>query len=165
VTADVEFDAWYRAQHPRLVSALAVISGERDAAVEATDEAFARALERWDRVGAMQSPGGWTYRVALNVSRRLMRRRSLERRAAERAAAGRRDEPPSPAWSGEVWDALVRLPLRQRTAVALTYVSDLPNETVAAVMDIAPGTVAATLHAARSRLEELLGEPAAGGSR
>ncbi|MCU1351729.1 MAG: hypothetical protein JWM05_938, partial [Acidimicrobiales bacterium] len=39
-----EFEAWYRKEHPRVLGALFVLSGEPDVAREATDEAFARAL-------------------------------------------------------------------------------------------------------------------------
>ncbi len=38
---------WCGAGHPRLVSTLAIVSGHQDKAVDATDEAFARALDRW----------------------------------------------------------------------------------------------------------------------
>src|SRR5688500_8919107 len=78
--ADQRFVAWYGTEHPRLVSALALATGDGDVARDATDEAFARALERWSRVQHMESPSGWTYRVALNVARRRLRRRGLERR-------------------------------------------------------------------------------------
>jgi RNA polymerase sigma-70 factor (ECF subfamily) len=61
--------------------------------------------------------------------------------------------------SDDVWDAVRSLPLRQRTAIALRYVSDLTQEEIAAVMDVAPGTVSATLVAARRRLGELLDDP------
>lgn len=51
------------------------------------------------------------------------------------------------------------LPARERTAVALRHVADLPTASVAAVMGVAPGTVAATLHAARAKLRHALEEP------
>ncbi|MBA2497403.1 MAG: hypothetical protein H0V33_09980 [Acidimicrobiia bacterium] len=80
-----EFEPWYRAEHPRLVVSLALACGRMDLAAEAVDEAFVRALERWDRVSAMASPTGWTYRVALNCLRR--RERSCAGTAALAAGA------------------------------------------------------------------------------
>ena len=47
---------------------------------------------------------------------------------------------------------------RQRQAVDLHYFVGLDVATVAEVMDCAPGTVKATLHQARARLRELLGD-------
>ena len=54
----LDFDEWYRAEWPRLVASLAMMCSEREQARELAAEAFARALARWPRVGAMESPGG-----------------------------------------------------------------------------------------------------------
>src|SRR5438105_8229359 len=78
------FEPWYRKEHPRVLGALFVLSGEADVARDATDEAFARALAHWPKVGGMESPGGWVYRVALNELRRTLRRRSAEARILQR---------------------------------------------------------------------------------
>lgn len=156
----LEFDEWYREQHPRLVSSLVVVAGQVGVAAEVVDEACARAFERWDRVGAMASPGGWTYRTALNVLHRRRWRASLEDRLQRRANGGAEVHAPS-SWSPEVWDALCRLPTRERTAVALRYIADLSTDEIADAMGIASGTVGSTLHAARRRLADALGEPLA----
>lgn len=79
------FDDWYRREHPRLVAALLLITGDLALASESVDEAFARALERWGKVAAMASPTGWTFRVAHNLSRRARWRSGLERRLLARA--------------------------------------------------------------------------------
>lgn len=152
------FEGWYRAEHPRLVAVLAVESGDLEVARDAASEAFARALERWERVGGMASPAAWTYKVALNVVRRRKRRVALER------VALRRQAPPVPALPvelhPELWAAVRALPGRQRRAVGLRYLADLTEPRIAEVMAIAPGTVAATLHAARKTLAARLGDPA-----
>jgi RNA polymerase sigma factor (sigma-70 family) len=142
-----EFEDWYKAMHPRLLGVLCTVSGDPDAAAEATDEAFARALFRWDRVGAMASPEGWTYRVALNVLRRRKRRAGMEARLRHRE-----DVVEAPCPAGEVWDQVRRLPERQRAAIVLRYVGDLPEAEIAAAMGVTRGTVASTLADARQRL-------------
>jgi RNA polymerase sigma-70 factor (ECF subfamily) len=150
----VNFEAWYRTEHPRLLAAMAVVAGDVDAAREVTAEAFARALERWDRVGAMRSPGGWTYRVGLNLLRRRARRAALERRLLLRMSP-----PPQvdvPAHAVDVWEAVMALPPRMRTTVALRYLGGLTEAEVAEAMGVSPGTVAGTLHDARRRLSHLL---------
>lgn len=58
----------------------------------------------------------------------------------------------------DVERAIGRLSRRQRAAVDLYYFVDLDIATVAAVMGCAPGTVKATLHQARKRLHELMGD-------
>lgn len=151
------FDEWYRREHPRLLTSLTVLTRDATLAVDIADEAFARACERWARVAVMDSPGGWTYRTALNVLRRRHRRHAMEARILRRAVPPVEQRPAD--WSAEVWDALRSLPERQRVAVALRFVADLPSIEVARVMGIAPGTVASTLSAARARLALLLADP------
>jgi RNA polymerase sigma-70 factor (ECF subfamily) len=153
----VEFESWYRRVHPRLVSWLTVAAGDVELARDAASEACTRAYARWAHVERMTSPEGWLFAVAYNVMRRHRRRAAFELRLLRRVDP----EPmvvPAPL-SDDVWDAVRSLPLRQRTAIALRYVSDLTQEEIAAVMDVAPGTVSATLVAARRRLGELLDDP------
>ena len=56
--------------------------------------------------------------------------------------------------------AIVRLSGRQRTAVELYYFVGADVATCAQAMGCAEGTVRATLHQARARLRELIGEDA-----
>ncbi len=149
------FSEWYEREHPRLISTLAIVSGHLDEAVDATDEAFARALDRWGSVSQMASPTGWTYQVALNRLRRQMRRAELERRALGRRQSRATVPLPDP----DVWDAVRSLPLRRRTAVVLRYVADLTEAEIATAMGISRGTVAATLSTARKSLAIALHDP------
>jgi len=149
------FEAWYRGSAPRLVAALAVVAGDADVGREAAAEACTRALERWARVGAMDSPEAWAHTVGVNLIRRRWRRAAVERRLA--ATPGSAGAPPS--LTPELWQAVRTLPLRQRQAIALRYVLDLSQRQVADAMGIAPGTAAATLTTARRHLRALLHEP------
>lgn len=147
-TPSGSFDRWYRAEHPRVLGLLTVVAGDADIAREVTAEAFVRALERWGRVEAMDSPAAWTYRVGVNLLRRRLRRAAFEGRLHPQDQG----PAPPPAVESELWDAVRALPVRQRTAVALRYVCDLPQAEIAAVMGVTAGTVSATLTAARRRL-------------
>src|SRR4029079_18812786 len=106
----------------------------------------------WKRVHAMESPGGWTQRVALNELRRRLRRRRVEAHLLPRFAGGDHELTPS----GEVWELVRALPERQRVAVVLRYVADLTEPDIAIAMGVARGTVASTLAAARARLAGVL---------
>jgi RNA polymerase sigma-70 factor (ECF subfamily) len=150
-----DFAAFYEHEHPRVLGVLSAVSGDRQAALEATDEAFVRALERWKRVSAMESPSGWTYRVALNALRRTKRRFATEQRLLRRT----RVVEVVPTVDTDLWSVVRTLPPRQCQAVVLRYVADLPEAEIADVMDITRGTVASTLSDARTRLAALLGEP------
>lgn len=141
------FETWYRREHPKVMATLTWVAGDRDVAADATDEAFARAYADWRRVQSMASPDRWVYRVALNVVRRRMRRAALERRKIEPPA-----ELATQDVDREIWTIVQQLPERQRVAIVLRYLLDLPEQEIAAAMGISRGTVASALAAARRRL-------------
>ena len=66
---------------------------------------------------------------------------------------------PEAAEDGELRAAVAALPERQRLAVFLRHYADLDYASIAEALEIAPGTVGATLSAAystlRTRLEEI----------
>ena len=126
--------------------------GDADLAADSADEAFVRAYADWRRVGQMASPTGWVHRVALNVLRRRARRATFERRKVE--------PPPQVAKvvDRDIWIVVRQLPERQRVAVVLRYLLDLPERDIAAAMGISRGTVASALAAARQRLARWLTE-------
>ena len=142
------FEDWYRQSYsPRLSTSVLALTGDRDVAAEVTDEAFARAWRHWRRVGDMESPEGWTYRVASEP-------RAERRPRRPRSSAGRCDglprpvrPPRPPARSGS---SCVELPERQRQAVVLRYVADLDEREIAEIMGVTRGTVASTSFDARA---------------
>ena len=150
-----DFETWYRAVHPRLGTSLALAFGDVALAQESTDEAFARALERWDRVAVMDSPTGWVYRVAFNDARRRLRRSKFEHHVF-RSHRPESVDPPA----GELWTVVADLPARQRQAVVLRHVGQLLEVEVGAVMGISRGAVSSTLRAAYQSLRIALADPA-----
>jgi len=145
VTRNIDFDVWYRREYSRVLAAVHVAQ-----AADATDEAFVRALERWDDVLRMTSPTGWVIRVAANITKRSRWRSGKSRQllTTHARAEGEFDHYPDL----DLWKELGALTSRQRLALALRYVEDLPQSVVAEVLGVAPGTAAATLHQARSQL-------------
>jgi hypothetical protein len=102
------FEAWYLREHPKVVAALTWVAGDPHVAADATDEAFARAYANWHKVERMDSPGGWVYRVALNVVRRRIRRAAFEQRTVEPPAEV------AQVVDREIWTVVQQLPDRQR---------------------------------------------------
>jgi RNA polymerase sigma factor (sigma-70 family) len=144
-----DFEGWYRAVYPRVVTTLSVTLGSTDEATDVSQEAMARAYERWSSVGEMDNPDGWVFRVALNEARRRGRRRATERRL--RAAA---DPPPPPTSDAlvELRELVDGLPPRMREVVVLRHVADLTEPMIAEVSGISRGTVSSTLRDAYDRL-------------
>ncbi len=158
--AQLDFDTWYRDERPKVVASVTAITGRASLASEAADEAFTRAFERWQRVAAMVSPGGWVNRTALNVAHRRLRRERQEGRLWRTASAGAQRESPPPMWPADLWEALAALTPREREAMVLRHVADLSTNDVAAAMGISQGTVSSTLHSARARLTAELAKEA-----
>lgn len=166
VTSDVDrqahgFDAFSRAEYPRLVTLLVAVTGSRPVAEELAQEALLRAHVRWDRIVRYDKPGAWARRVALNLASHHRSRRRSEQRAVERL--GRQREPYSyddSAVAGDDFWALVRrLPRRQAQAVALHHLEDRSVAEVAMILGCAEGTAKAHLHRGRAALARMLDLP------
>jgi len=151
----LDFAEWYGAEYPRVVAVLGRLGASVEARQDLAAEAFARALERWDRVGVLGSPTGWVFQVAMNLLRRQARRARLETAVLLRTKAIAVSQP-----AEDVWDAVRALPERQSRAIVLHYLLDLPYSEVGRLMGVAQGTVAATLSDARRRLASTLGDDA-----
>lgn len=151
------FEAFY-AEQVRAVTGLAyALTGSWPAAEDLAQEAFARAYRDWRRVGAFHRPDSWVRTVTVNLATSRWRRITAEGRALARLDRRHRDvvEPLDP--DGEAfWRAVRRLPRRQAQAAALRYAEDRSLAAIAEIMGCAEGTAKAHLHAARTRLAELL---------
>ncbi|HUW01271.1 MAG TPA: sigma-70 family RNA polymerase sigma factor [Acidimicrobiales bacterium] len=148
----LDIEPWYRATRPTLVDAVARAVADTDVADDAVDEAFARAVARWDRVADLESPTGWVYTVAVNAARRTFRRRRQE----ADLVGGDRGEP-SAAVSFEGLAVLIEhLPSRQREAIELRHSAGLTEADIAVRMGVSRSTVSSTLRAAHRSLADRL---------
>ena len=122
-------------------------------AEDLVQEAFLKALRRWDRTAAPETFYPWVQTTVLRLHLNALRRGFRERRAYERVAGEpqRTDEPATP--DPEVLSALASLPARQRAATVLRYYEDLSVAEIAARMNVAEGTVKALLYQARQKLQ------------
>lgn len=156
-TARPDFDSFFRSEYPNPVSLATAVTGDRQAGEDVAAEAMSRAYRRWDRIGAYDKPGAWTRRVAVNLLNSRRRRLTSELRAVLRLSgrgATEADRSADVTGAANFRDLLAPLPPRQRTAVALHYLHDLPVADIAEAMDCAEGTVKSHLHAARAVMAE-----------
>jgi len=149
----VTFEAFFREHYGEVVRSMRLLVGDDARAEELTQEAFARAYRHWRRVQRLDRPVAWVYVVATNAARREWRRtRSRETTLASGAGPAEADASATVVTTLDVRAALAQLTERQRAAVVLRYAADLPIAEIAEIMDVAPGTVKATLHQALARL-------------
>ena len=154
----LEFDEFYESHFDRVARALTLAGADRDLARDAAQEAFARALRHWRKVRDMDRPDGWVYVVAMNQLRDKWRRGDRRRDRAAEPDQSTVDNTSAVATRLSVRDAIAILPARQREAVVLRYLADLPLADVADAMGCAVGTVKATLHQALDSLRVELKE-------
>ncbi|MGZ4190700.1 MAG: sigma-70 family RNA polymerase sigma factor [Actinomycetota bacterium] len=152
------FDEFYTSFFDRVARALTLAGADRDLARDASQEAFSRALRRWRKVRELDRPDGWVYVVAMNQLRDHWRRVERRRDRATEVDAGAIDETSAVATRLSVREAIATLPPRQRQAVVLRYLADLPIADVADAMGCAIGTVKATLHQAMRNMRVELDE-------
>jgi RNA polymerase sigma-70 factor (ECF subfamily) len=145
---DPAFRDLYEREFPAVFRAAYALSGDRELAEDAAQEAFARALSRWRRLSGEPWAAGWITTTALNVVRRAMRRRPMK--------SPERREPVDEEALLDLREAIASLPSRQQTAVVLYYLTGLPVRDVAASMQCREGTVKAHLSKGRAGIERRL---------
>ena len=151
------FDAFYLTTSARLVRQLALLTGDLGEAEDVTQEAYARAWLAWPEVRDYASPEAWVRTVArrLAVSRwRRMRNATLAWARHGSPAEPRELDPSHVALVA----ALGRLPHRQRVAVVLHHLADLPVEEVARETGASVSAVKQQLVRGRAALAGLLAD-------
>ena len=155
-----DFGALFDAHHTAVYRLALLLSGDPVVAEDAVAEAFARTWPRWQR-GEIRDPGPYLRRAVVNQVRGRFRRRVLERREDVRRRGderGPRAHDDRTVDRDEMVRALLRLPVRQRTAIVLRYYDDLSEAETAAVMGTSVGTVKAQVSRGLERLRTLLPE-------
>jgi RNA polymerase sigma factor (sigma-70 family) len=147
----VAIERLYRDRYVRFRNGVAPVAGGYEAARDAVQEGFARALRSSRTYSGRGSLEGWVWRIVL--------RAALEQRRGEREEF-RLDEVEltlvEPERDLTLSDAVRALPPRRRLIVFLRYFADLPYQTIADALEIDVGTVAATLAQARQELAVIL---------
>ena len=123
---------------------------------ELAQEAFLKVWERWDRVGAMDSPAGYLYRTAMNAFRSRLRRAMV---AARRSVSlgPREDEFARIDERDAVARALGSLTRRQRAAIVLTEYLGYAADEAAQILGVKPVTVRVLASQGRAALRNALG--------
>jgi len=141
-----ELEAFYRTHLAELRRVATAIAGDRELGCDAVQEAFARAVRKRRSFRGEGTLEAWVWRIVVNAAR--------DARRGQRAAVLE-----APAENGHA--PVVPLDLlseRQREIVFLHYYADLDYAAIADALEISPGTVGATLTAARRTLRDALEE-------
>ncbi len=151
--ATAAFEEFYTARREHLARSLAMTLGNRDLGLEATDEAFTRAYQHWEKVRTYENPSGWVYRVGLNWARTKLRRSKREIPSIYMESAIEHFVEVEPGLDA----AMAKLPEKHRAVVVLRYYMDWSLEEIAQALRVPKGTVKSRLHRAIANLQQEIG--------
>jgi RNA polymerase sigma factor (sigma-70 family) len=149
------FEAFFEAEHARLLRALYLVMGNVQEAEEVMQDAFLAVWERWDRVAAMDEPTGYLYRTAINRFRSRLRRAARAARRVVGSAEGT-DEFASVDERDTIARALATLPKGQRAAIVLTEYLGYGSEDAGRILGVKGVTVRSLASRGRAELRERL---------
>ena len=153
---DGSLDDLYTASYRRLVAQLYAVTGNRQEAEDVVQEAFMRAMGRWDDVRTYDNAEAWLRTVALNLARSRFRRAVRGVAALVKHGVPHEETELSPDHVA-LMSAMKALPEAQREALVLHHFAGLSVDEVAASVGAPSGTIKARLSRGRAALAGSLG--------
>jgi len=115
LTDDAEFAEFYSREYDRSVRLAWLLTGSRAAAEDVVQDAMAGLYRRFARIDA---PDAYLRRAVVNLARSWQRD---ERRQRDRVSMLERERPLLEAADAELFEAVQRLPYRQRVVIVTRY--------------------------------------------
>jgi RNA polymerase sigma-70 factor (ECF subfamily) len=157
---DVELDEIeeiYRREGAAFERTAIAIIGDEQLGCDAVHDAFVLAIRNRASFRGDAPLTAWLWRIVVNEAskRRARRPRHISADALDELPGYEADQHTN---EGRVRELIAELPERQRLVLFLRHYADLDYAAIAHALSIREGTVAATLHAAHTRLREQLQE-------
>jgi len=156
--SEQEFAELFRASWARLYRLAFAVSGDRAAAEDDLQNAFAKVYAQWGRVQRAEHPQAYVRRIVLNEVLGGRRKGFLkrERPHAEVETSGSVASPEYAVVERDaIWAAVRALPPRQRAVVVLRYYEDLSEAEIADALSCSRGTVKSQASAALTALRRV----------
>ena len=134
-----------------------VSSVGREEAEDCFQETFIAALRAYPRLRADSNLQAWVFTIAHRKALDAHRGRARRAVPVQEVATldGRATLSPSPR-DEELWEAVHELPERQRSAVVLRYVADLPHRDIATAIGCSEQAARRSLHEGLVKLREVV---------
>ena len=160
---EAEFDDFYTSSFSRITGQLYAMIGDRDEAQECVQEAFVRAWQHRSKLSKAEHPDAWVRTTAYRLAVSRWRRTKLAKRPSDRALSPAVHTEPVDETRVALLAALRQLPDKQRQALVLHHLVDLPVIDVAREVGVPEGTIKARLSRGRTALAALLATAGADG--
>lgn len=153
------FDRLVELHQPRIYATLAKMTGDRDLALDLTQDAFIRAWERLDRFEGRSRFSTWLYRIAVRLTYDALEREG--RRVDDTDVAAAIDPAPGAVEDLEAAEAaaelrrrIAALPKLQRAVVVMRTYDGLPYREIADILATTETSARVSFHHAITRLRE-----------
>ncbi len=152
VTTSVDFDEFVAARSTGLLRTAYLLTRDHALAEDLLQTALTKAWFAWSRIESDPEP--YVRKILFNTFASWWRRKWNGEHAHESVPepAPTGDEHAGADQRHDLWEAMGRLPRRQRAVVVLRFVEDLSEAETARVLGIAPGTVKSQTSKALAKL-------------
>jgi len=151
----------YRLHAPRAGELAYLLTGDADLAEDLAQEAFVRLIGRLSRIRDEAAIAAYLRQSIVNLARKHWRKRGSERaylRREGRTLVSAASAPTDLGARDELWEALGKLPYRQRAAIVLRFYEDLSEKETARVLGCAVGTVKSSVSRGLRHMREELSD-------
>ncbi len=146
------FEQFFRAEYSSIVAIASAVCGSFGGGEDVAQEAMVRASRNWQSVAALDRPGAWVRRVAINLALNRVRDVRRHHQVIELAHRAQQDTPTDHPEDDKLWRALAAVSPEQRTLLALVELDGYQPREVAEVLQCRPGAIRVRLHRARVAL-------------
>lgn len=160
------FNEVMRTHEDRVFSVCLRIMGDREMALDATQETFLTVFRKASQFKGESALGTWIYRIAVNTCYDLLRKK--KRRPSEPmpehfepADHSAEEEVESAALRPEIREALASIPPEFRSAIVLSDIEGMSLPDTAQVLGVPVGTVKSRVFRGRRLLAQQLGNQSA----
>jgi RNA polymerase sigma factor (sigma-70 family) len=144
------FDEFYRSEHAAAVRLAWLLTHDAAGCDDVVQDAFSAVFQRFD---SLDRPAAYLRIAVVNRVRQNHRRDDREERRHRLVTAATETTTPGSV-SGELADAIAKLPYRERAALVLRYWADMPEADIATALAVRPSTVRTLVRRALTTLRQ-----------